>query len=221
MNKFVQLMHPGTEPIISNSRPTICPPNTGKVHKRKFLQSNGDYLDKQGVRQNANLNFWGEWEPASHVQRIGRKLLPGMPRYVHTPICPQKLQADKIQKSTNCSDKDSFCCQSTDPFVICEPFLYFHCQIRPRNQLDNLKRGDIVVFGSHLAGHFVLDTVFVVAERVKLDDHNVCDKFLIVNQFPDQIYLGATIANPVYGMFSFFLLLRYLATYLNLLNALL
>jgi hypothetical protein len=54
-----------------------------------------------------------------------------------------------------------------------------------------------------------LDTVFVVEERVALDDPKVCSKFLwankpFLNQFPNQVYLGATFANPVNGMFSFF-----------------
>lgn len=209
MNRFIQLMHPGCEPNIIRSRSTFCPPNQGIVHKRKFLQSYGKYLDKQSIPQCAKLNFWGEWELASHVQRIVGKPSLGMPLYLHTPVCPQKALTGEIQKSINCTGINDPCCQSTDPFVFCEPFLYFHCQIRPNSQLDNLTRGDIVVFGSHLAGHFVLDTVFVVAERVKLDDPKVCQKFLVVNQpflnqFPGQVYLGATFTHPVDGMFSFF-----------------
>ena len=54
-----------------------------------------------------------------------------------------------------------------------------------------------------------MDTVFVVAERGALNDPKVCSRFALVNQpyinqFPPQVYLGATFANPVDGMFSFF-----------------
>lgn len=222
MNCFVQLMHPGAEPKISRAHPLLCPANTGKVHTRKFLWSSGEYLDINGQVQRGELNFWGEWELASKVQRLFHKRQLGMPLYVHFPDYPKSSSIPTIKnnsvkdvglvtaKNKPCSSLINSCGHtSTDPFVFCNPFLYFHCQIKPNSRLDNLQRGDVVIFGSHLNGHFVLDTVFVVSERVPLNDLKVCSKFLWVNkpffnQFPDQVYLGATFANPVNGMFSFF-----------------
>jgi hypothetical protein len=87
--------------------------------------------------------------------------------------------------------------------------LYYHCKIGTYNILRNLTCGDIVVFGSKLAGNFVVDTVFVVADQVSVEDPALCQLFAQANggHFPGgprDVYRGATFANPVDGMFSFF-----------------
>lgn len=133
-NSFVQLMHPGAEPIITRVRPLNCPPNISKTHKRKFFQTVGIYLDAQGLIQHGKLNFWGEWELASVVQSIEAKWpFLGMPRYLHTPICSQNPQMNyshrkKCSVSTEAEDDKKSCndsSHSSDPFVFCEPFFVF------------------------------------------------------------------------------------------------
>jgi hypothetical protein len=53
--------------------------------------------------------------------------------------------------------------QNTDPFVFDGPFIYCICQQPARPSLRKLAHGDIILFGSHLEGEFLLDTVFVVS----------------------------------------------------------
>jgi hypothetical protein len=60
--------------------------------------------------------------------------------------------------------------QNTDPFVFGERFLYSCCKQLRHNgtatYLRELQRGDVILFGSHQHGAFVLDTVLVVAESL-------------------------------------------------------
>jgi len=59
--------------------------------------------------------------------------------------------------------------QNTDPYVFGPVFLFSNCRqftyrLRP-TRLQQLPPGSVVVFGSHLGGQFVVDTVLVVASR--------------------------------------------------------
>ena len=78
---FVQFPHPGSEhkPGTDEGMPW----NTG-AHGRKFLESPGHYVGRGGVAGDAELVFWGEWEPPSRVidtwTRDGR-----MPQALHRP----------------------------------------------------------------------------------------------------------------------------------------
>ena len=122
--------------------------------------------------------------------------------------------------------------QNTDPFVFGDYFLYSVCkQIKKiRNstlseftQLGELEKGSIILFGStisrkHGGPYFVLDTVFVVGDYKAYHSKNApsnlsgfvpndyCDLMGFVNWNPsnDHIcYRGATVNNPMNGMFSF------------------
>lgn len=203
MAVFVQLLHPGVEPVIRRGS-LICPANTGHTHKRKFLNTKADYLKNNHVI-NGDVNFWGEWELASSVQSLFPVISgKALPKYIHRPIWPQK-----VGNPAYCKKSYIHGYQNTDPFVFCDSFLYFCCQIRSGGILDKLTYGDLVVFGSHVGGQFVFDTVFVVADRVNAkhfsdecpDFLNVNGPHLITNQ---KIYRGATYSNQVNGMFSFF-----------------
>jgi len=55
--------------------------------------------------------------------------------------------------------------QNTDPFVFDGPFIYSICQQPKKPSLRSLEPGDVILFGSSLGGHFILDTVFVVLSR--------------------------------------------------------
>jgi hypothetical protein len=224
MAAFVQLMHPGPEPDISPESPNYCPPADRNLpHRRKFMRTDkgGTYVvDPSGEAQTGQFTFWGEWELASNVQQVGQQNNEGMPLYIHTPIWPdEKTKSVSSENNRNVSTVGAGCniagyeIHSTDPFVFCEPMHYFCCHIAmPNGILNNLKRGDIVAFGSHLQGNFVLDTLFVVAERVNHDSEKVCSLFRQVN-YPyfsehPQVYLGATHSNPVVdngvNLFSYF-----------------
>ena len=96
-------------------------------------------------------------------------------------------------------------------------------------QLRHLKRGSVILFGSHRGGSFVLDTVFVVEKWVDHTVESLKDKklpadlpveYLDVSLRPwyaDELgcgaaedgrswrlYYGAAPEDPVEGMFSFF-----------------
>lgn len=208
---FVQFLHPGGEPPVSILKDNLCPANNGQ-HHRKFLHAKtGSYVTPSGQRQDGCFTFWGEWEHESSI------LLPayfpkgkGWPRQLHTAL-PPKPPANGIVANpctTGCAQNSASGVLSTDPFVFCEPMLYLHCQITKNGQLNTLNPGDIVVFGSRLNGQFVVDTVFVIADRVSVNDSALCKLFVQANDAhfttAPLVYRGATFAAPVDGMFSFF-----------------
>jgi hypothetical protein len=105
MTTFVQFPHLGGE-----HRPESddMPWNTG-AHGRKFLISDGRYVDaNNGVRQ-GELVFWGEWEPPSRVEhwwpRDGR-----LPRVLHRPYWVRGIG------------------QNTDPWVFGDRMRYSNCR---------------------------------------------------------------------------------------------
>lgn len=206
---FVQFPHPGGE-----HRPgpnDITPWNTG-VHRRKFLVSNGQWVDNDHL-QDGELVFWGEWEPESAVVEQYNPQLADGPRYLQNPYYVV-------------SDHNDTQCQNTDPFVFGDRFYYTWCrQHRGQNetQLRRLSVGSLILFGSKLNNRFVLDTVFVVAgfiDHTALDRHAQLDNNLsnayrrvtidrgYCNQevpgLSHRLYFGATFEEPVAGMFSFF-----------------
>jgi hypothetical protein len=151
MARLVQFMHPGSEPTVE--APCIKRWNTGE-HRRSFLLSRGRYVagPDDVAEKAATLAFWGEWEAPARTFPVTSKHA----RAIHLPCTPRY-----------CADA---CLQNTDPFVFDGPFLYSCCkQLRRNGQatyLRNLSRGDVVLFGSHRSGLFLLDTVFVVRDSV-------------------------------------------------------
>lgn len=209
---FIQFPHPGQE-----QAPRDMPWNT-QTHRRKFLIGSGRYLEDGDAVADADLVFWGEWEPPSRVITTwppsGR-----MPRAIHRPhwIRPARNTAR----------------QNTDPWVWGERMLYSNCRqtsgspIRTPNSMQRLTRGSVICFGSTLDGAFCLDTVFVVGSAEPWDPaHGVAadidEAFRICTSDPliardDEsgvalscatgalftLYRGATVDDPVEGMFSF------------------
>jgi hypothetical protein len=202
---FVQFPHPGGE---HNPPGNDMPWNTGD-HRRKFLVAPGRYLDGDEHIGEAELAFWAEWEPPSRVERrwpaSGR-----LPRALHRPYWMEPATRGFRQ--------------NTDPWVWGDRMLYSNCKqtIGPErrpNSMQRLTRGSVMCFGSTIDGEFCVDTVFVVAsaepwvpaEAVDLDVDDAfktctggsittgnwgADGFLT-------LYRGATVDDPVEGMFSF------------------
>lgn len=209
---FIQFPHPGQE-----QAPRDMPWNT-QTHRRKFLIGSGRYLEDGDAVADADQVFWGEWEPPSRVIATwppsGR-----MPRAIHRPhwIRPARNTAR----------------QNTDPWVWGERMLYSNCRqtsgspIRTPNSMQRLTRGSVICFGSTLDGVFCLDTVFVVGSAEPWDPaHGVAadidEAFRICTSdpliarddgsgvalscatgAPLTLYRGATVDDPVEGMFSF------------------
>jgi len=141
MNQVIQFIHPGGEHNI----------NTGEIwnkgsHKRKYLKVSGDYLQDISTKPlHGNVYFWGEWEAQSKVTKICNQL--PLPQYIFEPYyC---LPIGLI---------------NSDPFIFGDQFYYCICKQGHYPILRNLQSGDIILFGSNLNGHFVLDTVFVIKD---------------------------------------------------------
>ena len=200
---FVQFPHPGGE-----HRPATddMPWNTGD-HARKFLIAPGRYVDSDGRPVEAELVFWGEWEPPSRVER----------RWPPSGQLPRVLHRPHWVKPTNNAKR-----QNTDPWVFGDRMIYSNCKQlsseRP-NSMQRLTPGSVICFGSKLGGEFCVDTVFVVASAkpwkpAAANDLNVGEAFktcvaasiMTKKGHEDMrliLYRGATFGDPVDGMFSF------------------
>lgn len=216
---IVQFMHPGGEQIIRNSIPKkeiIAPkmPWNYKGHRRKFICQPGAYIDDNGCVVNSEkIYFWGEWESESLFYNVTSSSING-PVYCHCELIVNKVATYKPIPPKTCF------LQNTDPYVFGDSFKYAICQ--QRGKLKTLDKGSIIMFGSHLGGKFVLDTVFVVAgwidyeiSRKKLTISNsslltqtyidvVLDPYArSITKASHRIYFGATPTNSVDGMYSF------------------
>ncbi len=213
---FVQFMHPGREhgPDAESAKRW----NTNE-HRRKFLRIEGEYrVTAAAASASGPVVFWGEWEPESRVAPISEPGQSGSPRWLHEPyyVPPSGYR------------RDEEVLQNTDPFVFGGPFLYTLCrQFRSTRGrwrptfLRDLAPGSLVLFGSLLKKQFVLDTVFVVADSVlhtgadwpRALAGRISEEYADVTLRPmyewgsteDQfrLYFGATVEQPVGGMFSF------------------
>ncbi len=212
---FVQFLHPGKEHR----------PDKGKFwnkgdHKRKFLITPGGCVRGDKVID-AEIVFWGEWEPQSEVVCQINQPFPHGPRYIYRPFYTVPHSYNGLQ--------------NTDPFVF-DKFLYGNClQNRSSGptQLRYLERGSVILFGSRVEGSFVLDTVFVVRDWIDHAFHNYksvleervprgymevtvnplylsrrskkgCKKGCSPHGLSYRLYIGATYDNPWEGMYSFF-----------------
>lgn len=202
---FVQFPHPGGE----HHPPIDDMPWNVTNHRRKFLVAHGRHLDVHDRVGEGDLAFWGEWEPPSRIERRwpaeGR-----LPRALHRPYWSRPA-ADGFR-------------QNTDPWVWGERMVYSNCkqvtgpQRRPTSMQD-LTPGSVICFGSTIAGDFCVDTVLVVAsvepwvpadaDGLSIDNaFKVCTGQALATAPSDarmglSLYRGATIDDPVEGMFSF------------------
>lgn len=200
MTAFVQFPHPGAEHCPENDD---MPWNVGR-HGRKFLISDGRYIDAGGRDQRGEVVFWGEWEPPSHVERRwsrdGR-----LPRVLHRPYWTRGSG------------------QNTDPWVFGDRMRYSNCKQahgdgRKATSMQRLSPGSVICFGSRLDHEFRVDTVFVVAkaeswtpaQSADLDEDEAfmaCTAETMAagadahTRFT--LYRAATFENPVHDMYSF------------------
>ena len=195
--------------------------------KGQIVGSNNQLTNKQ------DLLFWGEWEPASWVKPITQWQGNGVqPKWLHEPFLSKNSinSANTNCGSAGCNPMpypNNY--DNTDPFVFNDYFLYSLCrQVRKDKsgmsvptQMQSLSQGSIILFGSALSSpfpHFALDTVFVVGEsrlyhpcQYKKDLKGFIPKnYDMIMGFPNSqiqtqytCYHGATVNNPIEGMYSF------------------
>lgn len=132
------------------SRYTV--PWTKTKHHRKFIKRHGQFLN-QGVLADADIFFWGEYEPETSCTIINQKT----PKAVHDELTP--VRGTTIPPGV----------LNTDPYVFGEHFKHICCNIRNRK----FQPGDVILFGKVCKvkqQHFLsLDTVFVVKEKVLIN----------------------------------------------------
>jgi hypothetical protein len=202
---FVQFPHPGGE---HKPPGDTMPWNIGD-HRRKFLVAPGSFVNSERHLREAQLVFWGEWEPPSRMERrwpaYGR-----LPRCLHRPYWTEPATRGYRQ--------------NTDPWVFGERMIYSNCRQttgpgRRATSMQRLTRGSVICFGSTIDGEFCVDTVFVVASaepwvpaevaELDVDDaFKTCTGCSITTAGRDAhlsltLYRGATLDEPVDGMFSF------------------
>lgn len=225
--QFVQFLHPGSEPKLSSIEKAKLHKdwNISGDHFRKFMETDGDYLNTKGKLCKGTLRFWGEWEPDSGVKKL---ITFSYPHWLHYPVLiPGRVSA--IHSSCGSIGACRGVCagglQNTDPFVFNNPFLYSICQQfsgTVPTQIAALSIGSIIVFGSCVNKCFAVDTVFVVGSRIPYYSNSaqkdlkghISKDYVYIQQSifgtsthgtPPQIslYKGATLSNSVEGMYSF------------------
>jgi len=172
---FIQFLHPGGE----HKPDGLIKKWNKENHQRKFLRRPGRYVADGKVKE-ADILFWGEWEPESRVERkIDAPIFQG-PHYVYEPYYVMPKSYDGLQ--------------NTDPFVFGEQFHYTFCH-QSKAKLRHLSPGSVILFGSCNDHAFVLDTVFVVGDH--WIDHTRVNRQRVLAQAISQEYEEVTIS-PMY-----------------------
>ena len=122
------------------------------THMRKYMQTSGLYLSslKGNVKKSEELYFWGEWEAESNINFIEKPIENG-PKYIFNPY----YKLPFIKNAAN-----------TDPFMFGNQFYYCFCKQGHYSALRNFNRGDLILFGSCKQKKFVLDSVFVIKNKI-------------------------------------------------------
>lgn len=203
--RLVQFPHPGKEhPVPSGKAPWR---RGNAAHRRTFLLSDATYrLGAAGEDRHGEVAFWGEWEgPTDVVTELDP--VPGGPQWLGRPD-PSEVPP---------VFDDGTPPQNTDPFVWGDAIRYTFCRQPTNRKLRRLGRGSLILFGSNIQHRFVLDTVLVVAGWIdharSADLRGITDdaymRATVEPMYgwgegkPHRLYVGATPANPVNGMFSF------------------
>ena len=157
MPKLYFVVHPMNEPKYGwskiGSRITISW-NTTKPHRRKYIKRKGEYLFGK-KRTEADLYFWGEYEPQTEGEFKSR---PDPPKAIHDVLCPVRGTGPIPVNALN-----------TDPYVFGNHFKHVCCGIRKHKTYQYLPN-DIVIFGRVIkGGYFEFDTVFVVEKTVDIN----------------------------------------------------
>jgi hypothetical protein len=154
MKSIIQFPHPGGEHNVKSGTKW----NIGN-HKRKYLKISGSYLEKTTSLPLEDLvYFWGEWESQSSITPISRENSVDFPNYFFEPFYTLPIPYNGC---------------NTDPFVFGDQFYYCICKQGHYPSLRKIEKGDMILFGSNLNQHFVLDTVFVVKDSNEYDFQNI------------------------------------------------
>lgn len=170
-------------------------------HKRRLIKNEISFVDNGKLVEKQKGYFWGEWEAGVYNEKEDA--------YTVSTV---KYPCDTLINSENRLNSCKTACGgklNTDPYVFGNYFIYSNCMQQRYKKLKKLKENDIIIFGSHKADSFVLDTVFVVdkiiteSEKAKLSH---CFKTATLNSLDANcvIYCGKTYKDNPNGLYSFF-----------------
>ena len=115
MPKVVQFLHPQEEATPGKGENNnILEWSEHPTHRRKFMLSDGAYIDSNGGFIKEGLVFWGEWEAQSKVERLYNSQ-SYLPKYLQIPFIDPSVEK-KIH--------------NTDPYVFGKNFRYIICMQR-------------------------------------------------------------------------------------------
>jgi hypothetical protein len=185
MPKIIQFLHTAQEATPANELDNIIPWNNDDNHRRKFILSNGMFVNEKVEQEEGELVFWGEWEAQSEIERINRGN-PNPPNYLNRPFINPA-----VPNRTH----------NTDPYVFGDKFRYIICkQGYFHYVLTNLEPYSIILFGSSINGQFCIDTVFVVSnDKTNYTVNTIENLFPLENR--GQYYHASV--NPIYDEFEY------------------
>lgn len=180
--RVILLPHPGKERF--PDKEGFCAWPYGS-HRRKFLRLKGQWTNLRGHQGKEPLEMWTEYEAPTQANPLnGRQ--SGKPKYVHE--IRWKVGAPIL---------------NTDPWIFYPGFVWTTCR---HNRACDLHAGDIVLFGSSIKGNWVLDTVFVIDERLPIAKGKFGDTYnaLVRSLVPKKAcpFIGKTFRN-IHIPFSF------------------
>jgi len=169
MGNIIQFFHPGIE---HNTESGIKWHTGG--HKRKFMRTKGSYVNELGQLNSGDVHFWGEWEAQSTLLENYGDSVDNKPRLLFEPFYSLESQRD-------CN---------TDPFVFGNQFYYCICKQGHYPSMRSLETLDIILFGSHKDGDFVLDTLFVVKSGSPYSSTNIDE----IRDNVNQVFFDVTVS---------------------------
>ena len=224
---FVQFLHPGGEHRLA--APGIKAwTKVEEGHGRKFLRSPGRFLAAMGAAPvEDEIGFWGEWEAQSEAEAIGNPV-PHGPRWIHRPFWARPASYAGLHNTDPFVFGDRFhytgCLQHTKHGPTQLRHLSRGSVIlfgskrpgRPEFTLDTVFV--VADFVDHARRDYkrtlakiVSDTYAAVTLAPWYGETNGCRPPVSEHgcNAPEpersyRLYLGATFANPVAGMFSYF-----------------
>ena len=155
MPSIIQFIHTAKEATPDTINSSIIPWNNHISHRRKFILSNGQYINNDEIKE-GELVFWGEWEAQSKIIKL-RNNLPNQPKYLN-----QAFLDNSVENKTH----------NTDPYVFGTNFKYLICRQRTYKILRNLEPYSMILFGSNINSQFCLDTLFIVSDNSKIFSTN-------------------------------------------------
>lgn len=195
----IQFLHPGKTIWDRNEKAWDW---NSKEHVRRLFKNEISFVDKDGrYTEKSEGYFWGEWEATHETYSEGNWRITS----IKTPVF-NGLVSQKRKCSVSCSEGDPRL--NTDPYVFGDFFIYSNCQQSHYPKLRNLEENDLILFGSHQGGFFILDTVFVVDRQLdekELDDCSLCFQNVTRNLVANGVYYkGKTYKKGSKEPFSFF-----------------